>query len=992
MHICKRDGRLEPVSFDKVLRRLQNLCVAKLGQTALPHINCEEISKKVIAGIYDGVSTSALDEIAANVSFPLAFEDPEYDILAKRIIVSNYHKNNIYLLYNHFIYTFTNIIREWELKGSTDVFSEEYVLALVELDYLREKGVDAIQNQLYYWVCRALFENNDSTGQQAPLITPNLFSIVSICRDELETLFDYNYDYRYAYMGFRLLESNYLLKANLYTLTGERIWVPIERPQHMLMRVALGLWCSNKYTDIDSARTDHKMIWQSIRDDCIPLLSSSTFEKLNIQIDVMSSNVNWMEIAALLRSHHAPISLLRKVDSLCILHTKSWPAVLALYLNSNKDIKLQELEMAIESYLLSREMKFTHATPTLFNSGTLRPQNSSCFLLPIPEDSIEGITDHWRRVALISKWAGGVGSSIHNIRPLNSYIRGTNGHSNGHVPMLKVVDEISRYVDQGGGKRPGSHALYIEPWCGDIEAIIKLKRPRSDGKEAAITLFFGMWIPDEFMRCVEANKPWYLMDPNISIGLSEAYDESFSTKWLTDAEVSAAPDKFAFTALYRRYIRESKYIQSISAATLWSQICITIEEAGTPYICFKDAGNRKSNQKNLGTIKSSNLCTEIFEFSASDEVAVCNLASICLPQFIAEAAIPLATDAPQATAAELPTYFDVSLDKEKHVYKMFKWGELQDVIRLLVRNLDKLIDINYYPLREAQLSNQRHRPMGIGIQGWADLCSALRLPITGNEANKLSFYIFECMYHTALSESVDLAHRKSAYDTFKGSPLSQGQFSHDLWQTEQLGQALKFPLLFDWEELRAQIIKTGVRNSLFIAPMPTASTSGIMGFSPCFEPHNALIYKRKNKAGEFGLANMAFIKDMQSLGLWTPEIRAKLLMSHEGSIHDIWEIPEIIRNIYPTAWDLDPKSLIDSTLVRDPFVDQSSSFNWFIRKPTTALLNKLHFYGWRRGKKTSSYYTRRLAVADAQKIQVEQPVAEDVCIINADGTRSCCDS
>lgn len=1002
MQVIKRNGQLEPVSFDKVLIRLQDLCTPS-GEFAdlspLKNVSCAEIAKDTIAGITDKVTTKQLDNLAVNIAVHRAYEHPEYDTFAARIFMSNYHKDTIYNLEKHFSCKVT---------------------------------------ALFKYTCRALYENYIN-GIQTPLIAPHIYAIVCKWGDIIEKEINYSHDYHYDYLGCQMLYDFYLQKSHINGLHMQ-----IERPQHMLMRVALGLHCSEPYKNFDKMRYNNSAILSKIQNNIGKYLSPSTQESIIAKI--RESCIEWKDVITLLSNHGAPAEKLDEIAQIIAEHTLSWNDLLAKF-----DVQEPDWNAVFETYRLMRDGYFTHATPTLYNSGTCIPQLSSCFLMQLSYDSLDAITDWWKNMSQISKWAGGIGSHVHNIRPELSYIRGTNGKSNGFKPLLKVVNEISLYIDQGGNKRPGSHAIYIEPWCGDIEKILDLKLPRGNDCDRARSLFYALWVPDEFMRAIEHEAAtgeicWYLMDPSKSPRLDDVYDAKLVTTYIDNAN----PREFAFTHLYRKYIREGKFIKRISAVSLWNQICNTIAECGIPYICFKDAANRKSNQKNLGTIKSSNLCTEIMEYSAPDEIAVCNLASICLSKFII--AGPLAVPPAVKTARDME--FEVSLAYKYQLIlpncprisqlAYFDWAKFEQVIRVAVRNLNKVIDINAYPLDEAKYSNLRHRPIAIGEQGLADLFTKLRIPYDSDEADKLSFYIHEFMYYISLDESCELArtyqeepcHRQDkiaqiksrmgsddginicnmidldkakqkcagAYQSFAGSPLAQGKFQFELWVEEQLGEnrdPIKYRLSCDWETLRKKISNYGVRNSQLIALMPTASTSSIMGNSPCFEPHNAIIYKRRNLAGEFTVINKDFINDMIDLGLWNQSLRNSVLQDKHGSVQSAYGLDSQLKEVYKIAWNINQHKLIDMSLTRDPFIDQASSLNWFIPQVTPRILTKLHFYGWRRGKKTSSYYTRQLPRVDAQKIQLVEDRAfpflfesnkNTKCTIGPDGRLSCCDA
>lgn len=724
---------------------------------------------RVIEGLYDGVTTSELDNLAAEIAATMTTTHPDYARLAARISVSNLHKNT-------------------------------------------KKSFSETMNDLYNYV-------NPRTEQAAPLISDEVHDIIQANADFLDSTIIYNRDFGYDYFGFKTLERSYLLKIN-----GNIV----ERPQHMLMRVAVG-------------------------------------------------------------------------------------------------IHLDDMESVVETYELMSKKYFTHATPTLFNSGTPKPQMSSCFLLTMKDDSIDGIYDTLKQTAKISQSAGGIGLSIHNVRATGSYIAGTNGTSNGIVPMLRVYNDTARYVDQGGGKRKGSFAIYIEPWHADIMDFLDLKKNHGKEEMRARDLFYAMWIPDLFMKRVQEDSRWTLMCPNECPGLYDVHSDSFEE-------------------LYLRYEAEGKGRKTIKARELWEKILESQIETGTPYMLYKDAANRKSNQKNLGTIRSSNLCTEIMEYTAPDEVAVCNLASVALPMFVKNGE--------------------------------FDHKELFKVTKRVTRNLNRVIDRNYYPVIEAQNSNFRHRPVGLGVQGLADTFIMLRMPFTSDEAKKLNQEIFETMYFAAVTASMELAKEEGPYDTFKGSPISQGEFQHNMWgiKDEELSGR------WDWAKLRKDVIKNGVRNSLLMAPMPTASTSQILGNNECFEPYTSNIYTRRVLSGEFIVVNKHLLEDLVALGLWNEDLKQEIMRAN-GSIQEIDIIPHEIKELYKTVWELSMKDIIDMSRQRGYFIDQSQSLNLFMEGATMAKLTSMHFYAWKSGLKTGMYYLRTKSAVDAikftvQKKQETKPTAE----------------
>ncbi|MBT6251749.1 MAG: ribonucleoside-diphosphate reductase subunit alpha [Flavobacteriaceae bacterium] len=759
MFVLKRDGRKEPIMFDKITARVRKLCY---GLNDL--VDPVKVAMRVIEGLYDGVTTSELDNLAAETAATMTTTHPDFAKLAARISVSNLHKNT-------------------------------------------KKSFVETMTDLYTYI-------NPRTGKKAPLLADDVYKIIKDNAELLDSTIIYNRDFSYDYFGFKTLERSYLLKLN-----GEIA----ERPQHMLMRVSVG-------------------------------------------------------------------------------------------------IHMDDLDAAIETYHLMSKKYFTHATPTLFNSGTPKPQMSSCFLLTMKDDSIDGIYDTLKQTAKISQSAGGIGLSIHNVRATGSYIAGTNGTSNGIVPMLRVYNDTARYVDQGGGKRKGSFAIYVEPWHADIFDFLNLKKNHGKEEMRARDLFYAMWIPDLFMKRVEENSTWTLMCPNECPGLYDTHGDDFEKKYLD-------------------YEKNNKGRKTIKARELWEKILESQIETGTPYMLYKDAANRKSNQQNLGTIRSSNLCTEILEYTSPDEVAVCNLASIALPMFVK----------------------DGSFDHQ----------ELYDVTIRATKNLNKVIDRNYYPVKEAENSNFRHRPIGLGVQGLADTFIKLRMPFTSDEAKTLNQEIFETLYFAALTASKEMAKVEGPYESYKGSPISKGDFQHNLWgiKDEELSGR------WDWTALRKEVKKHGVRNSLLVAPMPTASTSQILGNNECFEPYTSNIYTRRVLSGEFIVVNKHLLEDLVNLGLWDEDLKQELMRAN-GSIQNIDNIPDDIKELYQTAWELSMKDIIDMSRQRGYFIDQSQSLNLFMEGATMAKLTSMHFYGWKSGLKTGMYYLRTKSAVDAIKFTLDKKKKE----------------
>ncbi|KAL7269356.1 ribonucleotide-diphosphate reductase subunit rnr1 [Rhizina undulata] len=750
------DGRKERVQFDKITARVSRLCYGLDGE----HVDAATITQKVISGVYQGVTTIELDNLAAETAAYMTVTHPDYAILAARIAVSNLHKQT-------------------------------------------KKQFSQVISDLYHYV-------NPKNGRPSPMISTGTYETVMRHASELNSAIVYDKDFNYNYFGFKTLERSYLLRIN-----GK----VAERPQHMIMRVAVGI--------------------------------------------------------------HG-----------------------------------EDVEKAIETYNLMSSKYFTHASPTLFNAGSPSPQMSSCFLVAMKDDSIEGIYDTLKTCAMISKTAGGIGLSIHCIRATGSYIAGTNGQSNGIVPMLRVYNNTARYVDQGGNKRPGAFAIYIEPWHADVFEFLDLRKNHGKEEARARDLFYALWIPDLFMRRVETNGEWSMFCPNEAPGLADCYGEEFD-------------------ALYEKYEKTPGLPRkTIKAQKLWYSILEAQTETGNPFMLYKDSCNRKSNQKNLGVIKSSNLCTEIVEYSAPDEVAVCNLASLALP-----------------------TYVDVQRGE-------YDFNKLHEVTKVVVRNLNKIIDVNYYPVEEAKRSNFRHRPIAVGVNGLADAFLALRMPFDSPQAKMLNLQIFETIYHAAAEASAELAEEEGPYSTYEGSPASQGLLQYDLWNVTPTE-------LWDWDELKAKIKKHGLRNSLLVAPMPTASTSQILGFNECFEPYTSNIYSRRVLAGEFQIVNPWLLKDLVDMGLWSENMKNRIIADN-GSIQNIPNIPDDIKALYKTVWEISQRDILDMAAERGAFIDQSQSLNIHIKEPTMSKLTSMHFYGWKKGLKTGMYYLRTQAAAAAIQFTVDK--------------------
>ncbi|MDO8366915.1 MAG: ribonucleoside-diphosphate reductase subunit alpha [Saprospiraceae bacterium] len=753
MQVIKRSGQKEEVSFDKITARLRKMTYG----LDTNYVNLIEVSKKVIMGLYDGVTTVELDNLAAETAATMATIHPDYALLAARIAVSNLHKET-------------------------------------------EKSFSKVIDDLYHYV-------DPKTGDRAGLISDDTHRTVQQHKSRFDSAIIFDRDFDFDYFGFKTLERSYLMRMN-----GK----VAERPQHLFMRVAVGI--------------------------------------------------------------HG-----------------------------------EDIDAAIETYNLMSERWFIHATPTLFNAGSPKPQMSSCFLLTMTDDSIAGIFETLSRCALISQSAGGIGLSIHNIRATGSYIKGTGGTSNGIIPMLRVFNDAARYVDQGGGKRKGAFAVYIEPWHADIFEFLELKKNHGKEENRARDLFYALWISDLFMERVKADADWTLFDPNEAPGLFDVYGAKFE-------------------ALYHQYEKEGRARKVVKARDLWNAVMESQTETGTPYILYKDAANQKSNQQNLGTIRSSNLCTEIIEYTSKDEVAVCNLASIALPKFV--------------------------------VNGKFDFDKLVEITKVATRNLNKVIDVNYYPIPEARNSNMRHRPIGLGVQGLADAFILMGMAFDSEAAKQLNKDIFETIYFAAVTESASLAEKLGAYETFQGSPMSKGMFQFDLWGVTPSKR-------WDWDGLRERVKQVGLRNSLLVAPMPTASTSQILGNNECFEPYTSNLYTRRTLAGEHIVVNKHLMRDLVRLGMWDEEMR-EAIMAANGSVQGIEDIPKEVRDVYKTAYEISQKVIIDMSADRGAYICQSQSLNVFMEAPTFAKLSSMHFYAWQKGLKTGMYYLRSKAATDPIKFTLSK--------------------
>ncbi|CAO2040312.1 unnamed protein product [Urochloa humidicola] len=778
MYVVKRDGRQESVHFDKITARLKKLSYGLSAEHCDPVL----VAQKVCAGVYKGITTSQISELAAETAADMTGSHPDYASLAGRIAVSNLHKNT--------------------MKS----FSETVTVLYMHQD--------------------------ERSGLMAPMIADDVYEIVMKNAARLDSEINYDRDFDYDYFGFKTLERSYLLKV------GGKV---MERPQHMLMRVSIGI---------------HK----------------------------------------------------------------------------------DDTESAVRTYHMMSQRWFTHASPTLFNAGTPRPQLSSCFLICMKDDSIEGIYDTLSECAAISKSAGGIGVSIHNIRATGSYIRGTNGTSNGIVPMLRVFNDTARYVDQGGGKRKGAFAVYLEPWHTDIFDFLDLRKNHGKEENRARDLFYALWIPDLFMERVQRNEQWSLFCPNEAPGLADCWGDEFQS-------------------LYCKYEREGRAKKVVSAQALWFDILKAQIETGTPYMLYKDTCNRKSNQQNLGTIKSSNLCTEIIEYTSPSETAVCNLASIALPRFVREKGVPI-----ESHPAKL-----VGSRGSKNRY--FDFDKLAEITLTVTYNLNKIIDISYYPIENARRSNIRHRPIGIGVQGLADTFILLGMPFDSPEAQQLNKDIFETIYYHALKASADLAAKEGPYETYAGSPVSKGILQPDMWNVVPSER-------WNWSAIREMISQVGLRNSLLVAPMPTASTSQILGNNECFEPYTSNIYSRRVLSGEFVIVNKHLLHDLTEIGVWSPILKNKIIYE-DGSVQKVTEVPDDLKAVYKTVWEIKQKTIVDMAVDRGCYIDQSQSLNIHMDQPNFGKLTSLHFHTWSKGLKTGMYYLRTRAAADAIKFTVDTTLLQD---------------
>uniref|UniRef100_A0A0E0PU14 Ribonucleoside-diphosphate reductase n=1 Tax=Oryza rufipogon TaxID=4529 RepID=A0A0E0PU14_ORYRU len=827
MYVVKRDGRQETVHFDKITARLKKLSYG-LSQE---HCDPVLVAQKVCAGVYKGVTTSQLDELAAETAAAMTASHPDYASV-----------------------TATELHRCWFFCspfGSTLSPPDMWIAVVKLAARIAVSNLHKNTKKSFSETIKDMYGHfNERSGLNAPLVAHDVYEVIMKNASRLDSEIIYDRDFDYDYFGFKTLERSYLLKL------GGKV---VERPQHMLMRVSVGI---------------HK----------------------------------------------------------------------------------DDIESAIKTYHLMSQRWFTHASPTLFNAGTPRPQLSSCFLICMKDDSIEGIYDTLKECAVISKSAGGIGVSVHNIRATGSYIRGTNGTSNGIVPMLRVFNDTARYVDQGGGKRKGAFAVYLEPWHADIFEFLDLRKNHGKEEHRARDLFYALWVPDLFMQRVQNNQEWSLFCPNEAPGLADCWGDEFEklyTKY--EREFIEVGKDYNNIALYF----QGKAKKIVPAQTLWFDILKAQIETGTPYMLYKDTCNRKSNQQNLGTIKSSNLCTEIIEYTSPTETAVCNLASIALPRFVREKGVPIESH---------PSKLVGSSDSKN---RYFDFDKLAEVTSTVTYNLNKIIDINYYPVETAKRSNMRHRPIGIGVQGLADTFILLGMPFDSPEAQQLNKDIFETIYFHSLKASAELAGKEGPYETYEGSPVSKGILQPDMWNVVPSDR-------WNWPSLRSTISKVGLRNSLLVAPMPTASTSQILGNNECFEPYTSNIYSRRVLSGEFVVVNKHLLHDLTEMGVWTPALKNKIIYE-DGSVQKMTVIPDDLKAIYKTVWEIKQKTLVDMAVDRGCYIDQSQSLNVHMEQPNFGKLTSLHFHAWSKGLKTGMYYLRTRAAADAIKFTV------DTALLKANG-------
>jgi ribonucleoside-diphosphate reductase alpha chain len=930
----KKEGHnisYQPIDFEKIHWRIKSMCTTpnvlefqksqrpedySLFQKLPPlyHANVDLISKKTIEGVYDKIPTTEIDKLSAEIAQEMCVSHPDNSTLATRILVSNLQKN--------IVETMLEIFNSVKSDAINSVKSGPFPYDRTE-----------ITTNLFKYVMKSLYMNLDKHGERSPLIAPYLAAIAEKYSDKINSILDLSRDYiNHDYLGIKTLEKSYLFRINSLQGISEKNFV-VESPSISDMRIAIALVCSPS--------------------PC-PTYYENFSEFLELHPEIIKSKYRNETI-----TDHEDKRIDRK-----LFKGLYWDFLLDKYLTGlNQNDKFSNIQISDQDWIRIKNIydgmsqgRFTPATPTRFSAGTLKPQGSSCFLIAMENDSLSGIYNTLKEQSQISKHAGGVGIHVHNIRSTGSYIAGTNGISNGLKPMIQLFNASAVYVDQGGGRRPGSIAIYLEPWHPDIIDFIRLKRKKGAETDRAKRLFYALWVPDEFFRCWKENKDWHLFDPSVCPKLYDSYDEKFSENYLSDEFVQNNKKDYLFTYRYRKYIKQKKYEKIISPELIMEELVETVKHEGVPYFLCKDSANRKSNQKNIGVIKSSNLCTEIIQYSDENQTAVCNLHSICISKFVR----------PFQEGDNEKFKYDISLNDTPN-YWTFDFGEFAKTVVIAQNNIDRLIELNYYPSEKARNSNIKTKSQGLGIQGESDLMAFLKIPWNSKRANELRFYIFERMYYECLQASVELAKVYGVYEYFEGSPAARGILQHDMWRNE--GKKISFELSLDWDTLKKGIQKHGLRNSLFIAPMPTASTSDIMGNSPSIEPFNSLIYVRSAGAGNVTIINKGLVNDLMSIGMWNKKMSDKILANH-GSIKDIIEIPKKLRDAYLTVYDLEPSDIIDAAYSRSFFVCQSQSMNLFFRNVTMAELSKAWTRGWKRGLKTLSYYCRTRPATNAQKAQI----------------------
>lgn len=926
MELIKRDGSRQAVDFEKIHFRLKGLCSSEKVLdfqkqyrpeaygifSRLPeikHADVDMISQKTIEGLFNGISTQQVDILSAEIAQEMCTRHSDNSVLASRILVSNMQKNVLEIL----VKRFPSVSR------------------------------DEISENFFKYSMITLYHNLDKKGEQSPLVAPYLVAAAVKYSSIYNSLLNTSRDFRLDYLGLKTLEKGYLLSVYASeNIKGNR--VIIETPSVADMRIATGLSlaptpCPDYYAGAQEFILNNPVVLKV---------------RKNGERKILPNKGDW-----------------KKCVNMKLFKSLYWKYMLHVELTNLESHPITEEQWKNISDVYDGQSlgKFTTATPTRFSAGTLRPQGSSCFLVAMEDDSLTGIFNTFTEQGQISKYSGGVGIHVGNLRSAGSYIAGTNGTADGLKPMIQVISAISKYVNQGG-KRPGSVAVYVEMTNPQIVDIIRMKRKKGPSTDIAPNLFYGLWISDEFFRCWREKKDWHLFDPAICPKLLDSYDEGFSTTYLSDEFVHANKEKYLFTYRYRKYIRQGKFESKISCQEIMEEIVETIRDEGVPYMLCKDACNRKSNQKNMGTIRSSNLCTEIIQYSDSENTSVCNLNSLCLNAFVREFRDGDNESFKYDVSLNEPekVHPNEGLNEGKHRYMTFDFEEFGRITGISQRTVDRLIDLNFYPTEKARRGNMRQRSQGLGVQGEADCLAMLKLPWNSKEAQRLRFYIYERMYYECLKSSMELSKINGPYEDFHGSPASQGILHFDMCRTE--GQKISFALSMPWDELKENIKKYGLRNSTAIALMPTASTSSIMGNSPCFEPFNSMVYNRKGGGGDVTVFNRGLVDDLVSIGMWSQKMSDRILENH-GSIQGFTDLPKKLRDAYLAAYDIEPEHLIDASFCRSWFVDQSQSLNLFVANASMSVLSKLWTRGWIRGQKTLSYYTRTRPATTAQKAQIE---------------------